>query len=206
MTPEGVNVRYSDKVWIGGAWVAPHSGRMIELVSPDTEQVVGTVAEADETDMDAAAAAARIAFDTGPWTRMGPAERLAILKRMAAHLHTREAEIARAWTLQMGGLASFAGPMTAGSTLTFDQIIGMVERFAFVQTRSSPVARGAIIAHEPVGVVAAIAPWNAPYGIMLNKVAYALAAGCTVIMKPSPETPLETYVIAEAAEAAGVPP
>jgi acyl-CoA reductase-like NAD-dependent aldehyde dehydrogenase len=65
--------------------------------------------------------------------------------------------------------------------------------------------KSAIVAHEPVGVVAAIAPWNAPYGIMLNKVAYALAAGCTVIMKPSPETPLETYIIAEAAEAAGVP-
>jgi aldehyde dehydrogenase (NAD+) len=64
----------------------------------------------------------------------------------------------------------------------------------------------AVVAQEPVGVVAAIAPWNAPYGIMLNKVAYALAAGCTVIMKPSPETPLEAYIIAEAAQAAGVPP
>lgn len=206
MTPQGINVKNSEKVWIGGAWVAPHSGRTIELVSPDTELVVGTVAEADEKDMDSAAAAARAAFDSGPWSRMGPTERLAILRRMAAHLRTREEEIARAWTLQMGGLASFAGPMTVGSTLNFEQIIGMAEQFAFVQTRTSPVARSAIVAHEPVGVVAAIAPWNAAYGIMLNKVAYALAAGCTVIMKPSPETPLETYIIAEAAEAAGVPP
>src|SRR5580658_4709876 len=182
MTPQGVGVKHSEKVWIGGTWVAPHSGRMIELVSPDTEQVIGTVGEADAQDMDAAAAAARAAFESGPWSRMGPRERLAILKRMAAHLHARESEIARAWTLQMGGLASFAGPMTAGSTMTFDQILAMAEQFAFVQPRHSPVAKSAIIAHEPVGVVAAIAPWNAPYGIMLNKVAYALAAGCTVVM------------------------
>jgi len=124
---------------------------------------------------------------------------------MAEHLHGRTAEIARAWTKQMGGLASFAVPMTAGSTMAFEQIIAAAETFPFVETRSSPVVKSAIVAHEPVGVVAAIAPWNAPYGIMLNKVAYALAAGCTVIMKPSPETPLETYIIAEAAEAAGVP-
>ena len=114
-------------------------------------------------------------------------------------------EIARAWTAQMGGLASFAVPMTAGSTQALEQIIAAAETFPFVETRMSPVVKSAIVAHEPVGVVAAIAPWNAPYGIMLNKVAYALAAGCTVIMKPSPETPLETYIIAEAAEAAGVP-
>lgn len=205
MTPTGVNVRHPGQVFIDGRWQRAHSGREIELVSPDTEQVIGTVAEADETDVDAAVAAARHAFDSGPWSRTAPSERLAALRRMSAHLHTREAEIAHAWTLQMGGLASFAGPMTAGSTLAFDQLIGMFERFAFIEKRSSHAARCALVAYEPVGVVAAIAPWNAPYGIMLNKVAYALAAGCTVIMKPSPETPLETYIIAEAAEAAGIP-
>jgi acyl-CoA reductase-like NAD-dependent aldehyde dehydrogenase len=206
MNPEGINVRHADRVWIGGEWRVAHSGRMIELVSPDTEEVIGAVAEADEADMDAAVATARAAFDDGPWSRLKPPERIAALKRMAQHLHGRTGEIARAWTAQMGGLASFAGPMTAGSTIAFEQIITAVEKFPFVETRASPVVKSAIVAQEPVGVVAAIAPWNAPYGIMLNKVAYALAAGCTVIMKPSPETPLETYIIAEAAEAAGVPP
>jgi acyl-CoA reductase-like NAD-dependent aldehyde dehydrogenase len=205
LSPDGVNVRHPDRVWIGGEWVRAHSGRTIELVCPNTEQVIGAVAEADQHDMDAAVAAARTAFDTGSWGRVGPEDRLALLKRMAKHLHGRTNELARAWTLQMGGLASFAGPMAAGSTMAFEQIVAAVERFAFVETRSSPVVRSALIAHEPVGVVAAIAPWNAPYGIMLNKVAYALAAGCTVVMKPSPETPLETYIIAEAAEAAGLP-
>ncbi|MBK8630535.1 MAG: aldehyde dehydrogenase [Sphingomonadales bacterium] len=206
MTPHGVNIRHSDKLWIGGAWVSAHSGRMIELVCPNTEAVIGSVAEADEADMDAAVAAARTAFDEGPWTRLSPAERLVYLKAMSAHLHARNAELARAWTLQMGGLASFAGPMHMGSTMTFDGMIKFAEDFAFVEQRPSQAVHTALIAYEPVGVVAAIAPWNGPYGIMLNKVAYALAAGCTVIMKPSPETPLEAYIIAEAAEAAGVPP
>jgi aldehyde dehydrogenase (NAD+) len=179
---------------------------MMELISPDTEEVIGAVAEADSHDMDAAVFAARTAYDSGSWSSLPPADRLTVLSRMSAHLHAREAEIARAWTLQMGGLASFAGIMTAGSTLTFDQIIAIASRYPFVEYRPSPVVRSAIVAQEPVGVVAAISPWNAPYGIMLNKVAYALAAGCTVVMKPSPETPLEAYIIAEAAEAAGVPP
>ena len=206
MTPAGINIRHSDRLWINGQWVAAHSGRMIELVSPNTELVIAAVAEADATDVDAAVAAARAAFDTGPWSRSTPPERLALLKRMSEHLHRREAELARAWTLQMGGLASFAGPMTAGSTQTLDLIISLAERFDFVEARPSVAAKSAYVAHEPVGVVAAIAPWNAPYGIMLNKLAYALAAGCAVIMKPSPETPLETYILAEAAEAAGAPP
>jgi aldehyde dehydrogenase (NAD+) len=205
MTPEGVNVQHSDKVWIGGEWHAAHSGRMIELVSPNTEQVIGSVAEADEADMDAAVAAAREAFDNGPWGRMGPAERLPYLKAMADHLEKRIGEIAHAWTLQMGGLTSFGGPMTAGGVMGFRGIITMAEGFEFVEKRPSVAAAVGLVAYEPVGVVAAIAPWNGPFGIMLNKVAYALASGCTVIMKPSPETPLETYIIAEAAEAAGIP-
>ena len=206
MTPQGVNIRHTDKLWIGGAWVAAHSGRMIELVCPNSEAVIGSVAEADEADMDVAVAAARAAFDDGPWTRLSPDERLGYLRAMSAHLHARNDELARAWTLQMGGLTSFAGPMHMGSTMTFDGIIKFAEEFVFVEQRPSPAVHTALIAYEPVGVVAAIAPWNGPYGIMLNKVAYALAAGCTVIMKPSPETPLEAYIIAEAAEAAGLPP
>ncbi|MEI9852164.1 MAG: aldehyde dehydrogenase [Sphingomonas sp.] len=205
MSPEGVNVRNPGKVWIGGEWRAPHSGRMIELVSPETEQVIGAVAEADEADMDAAAAAAREAFDDGRWTRLPLAERLNYLSKMADHLEARQGEIARAWTLQMGGLAGMGTGMTAGSTMTFRSIIALAGGFEFAQVRPTKVAHTGIVAYEPVGVVAAITPWNAPYGLMLNKLAYALAAGCTVVMKPSPETPLEAYIIAEAADAAGVP-
>ncbi|MGV3512955.1 MAG: aldehyde dehydrogenase [Novosphingobium sp.] len=205
MTPEGVNIAHPDKLFIGGRWVPAHSGRMIELISPNTEQVVGRVAEADEADMDAAVAAARAAFDDGPWPSTPPAARIAAFRRMVEHLETRVPELAKAWTAQMGGLASFAGPMHGGSVMALGQIAGFAEQFEFVERRPSMAADTALIAYEPVGVVAAIAPWNGPFGIMANKVAYALLTGCTVIMKPSPETPLEAYIIAEAAEAAGIP-
>ena len=205
MQPDGVAIAHPERVFIGGRWLAPHSGRLIDLVSPDTEQVVGRVAEAGEADMDAAVSAARAAFDNGPWPTVSPAERIAVFRRMIDHLEARVPELAKAWTAQMGGLASFAGPMHQGSVMTLRQIAGFAEAFAFVERRPSHAAAAALIAHEPVGVVAAIAPWNGPFGIMANKVAYALLTGCTVIMKPSPETPLEACIIAEAAEAAGIP-
>ena len=204
--PKGVHIAHPDRLWINGQWLEAQSGRQIELWSPATEEWVGRVAEAGKADMDAAVAAARAAFDTGPWGRSGPDERIAALKRMSAHLHQRSGELAWAWTAQVGGLASFAPLMIAGSTMTLDQIIGTAEAFPFIEQRISPAAAAAFVVQEAVGVVVAITPWNAPYGIMLNKVAYALAAGCTVIMKPAPETPLEAYIIAEAAQAAGLPP
>ncbi|MCW2350838.1 MULTISPECIES: aldehyde dehydrogenase [unclassified Sphingobium] len=203
--PEGVFVKEPGKVWINGQWRAPNSGRFIELVSPNTEQVVGAVAEADEADMDAAVAAARAAFDHGPWPRMSVAERNEIMKKITAHLQSRASELAKAWTAQMGGLASFAPGMVAGATMQFDQTREVGANFQYVQQRETQAAAAAYLVYEPVGVVASIAPWNGPYGIMASKVANALITGCTVIMKPSPETPLEAYIIAEACEAAGVP-
>jgi acyl-CoA reductase-like NAD-dependent aldehyde dehydrogenase len=205
LLPAGVAIAHPERLYIGGAWVPAHSGRPIELVSPDSEQVVARVAEADAHDMDAAVAAARHAFDHGPWEQTPPADRIALFRRMIDHLEPRVPELARAWSAQMGGLASFAGPMHAGSVMALKQIAGFAETFAFVERRPSMAAACALVVHEPVGVVAAIAPWNGPFGIMANKVAYALLTGCTVIMKPSPETPLEAYLIAEAAEAAGIP-
>ncbi len=205
MLPEGVTIAHPEHLYIGGKWVPAHSGRLIEIVSPDSEQVVARVAEADEADMDSAVAAARDAFDRGPWPRLSKAERLAAFRRMVDHLRTRTDELARCWNALIGGMMSFAPMMHAGSVMTLDQIAGFAEAFEFTEVRQSPAAAAAIVAYEPVGVVAAIAPWNAPFGILANKVAYALTTGCTVVMKPSPETPLEAYLIAEAAEAAGIP-
>ena len=205
MLPEGVNIKHPESVWIGGEWRAPHSGRLIEVVSPDSEAVVARVAEADEADMDAAVAAARAAFDHGPWGKMAPAERFAALRRFEAHLNPRAGEVAAAWQASIGVLTGPANGITAGSNHSLGANIAMAEAFAFVERRPTTGAAVGLVAHEPVGVVAAIAPWNVPYGIMLAKVTYALAAGCTVIMKPSPETPMEAYIIAEAAEAAGLP-
>jgi acyl-CoA reductase-like NAD-dependent aldehyde dehydrogenase len=117
LLPQGVHVAHPEHLFIGGRWVPAHSGRLIAVTSPDTEQVVAQVAEADEADMDAAVAAARAAFDNGPWPNTPPAERIAAFRAMIAHLRPRADELARAWTAQIGGLASFAGPMHQGALM-----------------------------------------------------------------------------------------
>ncbi|MBN8832319.1 MAG: aldehyde dehydrogenase [Sphingomonadales bacterium] len=201
-----IGITHPDKLFIGGAWVAGKSGRTIEVISPDTETVVARVVEADEHDMDRAVAAARRAFDEGPWPRMAPAARQAILRRMGEEIASREPELARAWTMQIGGLASVAPMLTAVGTKGFTHLVEIMGEFPFVERVPGTTAHTAIIAREPVGVVAAIAPWNGPFAIMASKLVNALVAGCTVIMKPAPETPIEAYILAEAAEAAGLPP
>ncbi len=205
MTPEGVNVRHPDKLFIGGEWVAATSGRMIEIVNPNSEEVVARVAEAGNEDMDRAVAAARDAFDNGPWPTTSPAERGAMLNRMIDLIEPRVPELAAAWTAQVGGLASFAPIMHGGALGGLRGIAALGESFEWVSKAKGQVVDTVILSREPVGVVAGIAPWNAPFGIMANKVFYSLIAGCTIVMKPSPETPLEAYIIAEAAEAAGLP-
>lgn len=205
LIPDGVTIQHPDKLFIGGEWVAATSGREIEIVSPNSEEVVARVAEAGNADMDRAVAAARHAMDHGPWPTTPPAERAARLMKMAELLEARVGELSAAWTAQVGGLASFAPMMHGGAVMGLKGIAAMGNTFAFVEKRPSMMVDTAIVAREPVGVVAAIAPWNAPFGIMANKVFYALVAGCPVIMKPSPETPLEAYILAEAAEAAGLP-
>ena len=199
-------IRHPDRLFIGGNWVEPHSGRQLEIVSPDSEQVTAHVAEADEVDMDRAVAAARKAFDEGPWPWMAPAERVAGMTRLVEALRRREPELAAVWSLQMGGLAGIAPFLVARGTQNLQEAAGLGESFPFITRAESPAAAAAYVVHEPVGVMAAIAPWNVPYMLMTAKLGPALLAGCTVIMKPSPETPLEAYIIAECAEEAGLPP
>ena len=206
MTPQGVNIRHPDKLFIGGEWVAPMSGSQLEIVNPNSEEVVARVAEAGPDDMARAVAAARQAFDHGPWPATPPAERAAKLMAMIDHLETRVPELCAAWTAQVGGLASFAPVMHGGGVAGLRGIAALGNSFPWVEQKKGHVVDTAVIAREPVGVVAGIAPWNAPFGIMANKVFYALVSGCTIVMKPSPETPLEAFIIAEAAEAAGLPP
>jgi aldehyde dehydrogenase (NAD+) len=205
--PEGVSIANPTRLFIGGRWVEPKAGGVIEVVSPDTEQVVAIVAEATEPDVDAAVAAAREAFDKGPWPRMEPAARAAVVRKMAEILGHRQNEIAKAFNAEIGVLASFAPFAAMGGTGTFGSYAGIAETYPWVKEEPSTVpGHKALVVREPVGVVAAIVPWNMPYAIMAQKVAPALVAGCTVIMKPSPETPLDAYIIAEAAEKAGLPP
>ena len=206
MTPAGVNIAHPDKLYIGGQWVAPLSGGSIEIENPASEEIVGRVAEAGNADMDRAVAAARDAFDNGPWPKTPPAERMAKLMQLVDLLEPRGPELAAAWTAQIGGLSTMAAPMHGGAVMGLRGIAAMGGSFAFEEQRKGAAVDTVVIAYEPVGVVVAIAPWNAPFAIMANKLFYALVSGCTVVMKPSPETPLEAYILAEAADAAGMPP
>jgi acyl-CoA reductase-like NAD-dependent aldehyde dehydrogenase len=199
-------IAHPECLYIDGRWSKPAAAQQIDIISPDTEAVVATVAEAREADVEAAVRAARRAFDEGPWPRMTPAARGQLLASLAERLSARHAELAAAWTAQVGGLAAAAPFVVGAGTRSYTGMAELATRFAFEERVSSAVSACAYVVREPVGVVAAIAPWNVPYAIMSSKVAPALLAGCTVIMKPAPETPIEAYIIAECAEAVGIPP
>ncbi|MET0291491.1 MAG: aldehyde dehydrogenase family protein, partial [Steroidobacteraceae bacterium] len=204
--PDGVGLKNPEHLYIGGRWVTPHGGR-IEVIDPNTETLTARVAEADNSDMDAAVAAARDAFDRGPWPTLPVAERAKYLRAMAKHLEGRAEELINAFIAQTGALIGLARGMIPGATATFETYAKLGETFDWISKPPTGYPGSvALVLREPVGVVAAIAPWNAPYAIMTQKIAPALIAGCTVIMKPAPETPLEAYFIAEAAHAVGLPP
>ncbi len=207
MTLAGVRLRHADQLFIDGQWTSPAGGGRIEVVSPHNDEVSAVVAEAGEVDMDRAVAAARRAFDDGPWPRLSHHERADWLLKIAAELGPRAPELQLAWSNQVGALAMMAPGMVGGALGMLEYYAGLADTFPFAKPHKSYDGHGmAVVAREPVGVAVAIVPWNAPFMIMINKIAPAMLAGCTVIMKPSPETPLDAYVIAEAAEAAGLPP
>ena len=203
---QAIRIAHPESCFIGNKWIAPAAGGRIDVISAHSEQVIASVAEAREEDVDLAAKAARRAFDEGPWPRLSPQERAEYLRRISAALEPRMPEVARAWVDQIGALAVAAPFVTGGGRFWFDYYAGMADSYEW----EKPVARmggqgQASVFRAPVGVVAAIAPWNNPFGIMAGKVAPALLAGCTVVMKPAPETLLEAYILAEAAEEAGLP-
>ena len=202
-----IAIKHPDSLYINGQWLRPAEGGAIDIRAPHLGQVVQSVAAAGNADMDAAVEAARSAFDSGPWPRLSAAERAGYLRHLHEALAARSDDLSRALTLQTGSLATGAPMMTGLSLHLLDFYARGADGFRFEEIETPADGHGsAIVVHEPVGVVVAIAPWNAPLSIMMNKIAPALLAGCCVIMKPAPETPLEAYIIAEAAEAAGFPP
>ncbi len=191
--------------YIGGKWVEPQSKRMLELVSPITEEIFLKVPEASIEDMDRAVLAAREAFDKGPWPRMTPKERSKFILAMAEEMKKRLPLLAQVWTAQVGAPQGFANYVVTQGPQLFEFYGNLAAKSDFTETREVVGGRATII-REPVGVVAIITPWNAPVPLTSYGIAAALAAGCTIVAKPSPETPLENLIIAECAEAAGLPP
>lgn len=199
-----VTLAHCDKLYIGGGWAAPATDRVIRIISPSSEEEVGSVAEASEADVDRAVAAARHAFDHGPWPRMTGPERAAKLRAIADRFAARSGEFARAWSLQVGIPFAHVEAMAPYFRAYFDYFAGLADQ-GFEEVRKPMQGGTAVVVREPVGVAACIVPWNAPLATMLLKVAPALAAGCTVIAKPSPETPLEALLLAEVIAEAGLP-
>lgn len=201
-----ISIKTPRLLYIGGEWVAPCEGGTIDVLSAHSEKTIATVAEATNADMDAAVLAARRAFDAGPWARLSPVERSDHLMALHAALVPRVPELVRAWVDQVGSLATVAPFVIGGGVSSLQYYAELAKTYPFVSAQAPADGNGeAFIVREPVGVTVAVAPWNNPFGIMISKVAAALAAGCTVIMKPAPETPLEAYIIAEAAHEAGLP-
>jgi len=194
-----------DALFIGGRWVKPSSEATIDVVSPSTEELVGRVPAPTAEDVDRAVMAAREAFDSGPWPRLAPAERAAVLRRIADGLEQRADELAEIVTAENGTPISISSAaQVLGAIPHLRAYAELAERYEFGQTRDGVRLRAAIV-REPVGVVAGIVPWNGPIVLTLMKLAPALAAGCTFVCKPPPETPLCLNVFAEICEQAGLP-
>jgi betaine-aldehyde dehydrogenase len=194
-----------DKFYIGGKWVEPTGTETLDVFSPATEELVGQVPVSTTADIDAAVQAARDALDLGPWRNTTPDERADIIQAVSLGIMARMDEFATLITNQNGAPFVFSqmGQVYA-ATAILDQFATVVREYPFEQTRSGLLGN-AIVRREPVGVCAGIIPWNVPLFITALKLGPALASGSTIVLKPAPETPLDSYLLAEVLEEAGVP-
>ena len=192
--------------YIDGGFVPAAGTGVIDVVSPHTEQVIARVPDGTDADIDRAVAAARAAFDDGPWTRTTPAERSERITALSQAITARMDEFAKTISAENGSPYSFSimGQVLA-STMVLDYYAGLAQTYAFEELRPGMLGP-ALVRREPVGVVAAVVPWNVPLFTAMLKIAPALAAGCTVVLKPAPETPLDAYMLAECLTEAGIPP
>ena len=186
-------------IYIDGTWRPASTNRSIEVENPATEQVIGSVPEGNADDVDLAVRAARAAFPA--WSVTPVPERVAVLRRLAEELLARKDEIAATITAEMGAPTWIAERIQAPLPATVvGRYADLLETYEFEEE-----IKGTLILREPAGVVGAITPWNYPLHQVTNKLAPALAAGCTFVLKPSELTPLVSYLLIEACEAAGVP-
>ncbi len=195
-----------DKLFIGGTWTTPSTSDVIEVHCPATGEYVGKVPQAAAADVDAAVAAARKAFDSGPWPTTPPKERAAVIAGALKLMEERKDLFTKLladetgqpptsvetmqWMSSIGALGFFAGPA--------------VDQVKWQETRTGGYGQS-IVHREPIGVVGAIVAWNVPLFLAVNKLGPALLAGCTMVLKPAAETPLTAIALAEVFAEAGLP-
>jgi acyl-CoA reductase-like NAD-dependent aldehyde dehydrogenase len=197
--------RSYDELFIGGHWRKPANLQQIEVVSPHSQEPVGHAQAAGPEDVDAAVTLARHAFDHGPWPRLDARERMAKVEELAAVYGRHLEEMADLITEEMGSPRSFSrlGQAAAAASL-IHLSLAAARDFPWTERRQGVLGE-VHLRRAPVGVVAAIVPWNVPQFLIMPKLIPALIAGCTVIVKPAPETPLDALWLAEMIEEVGLP-
>jgi aldehyde dehydrogenase (NAD+) len=199
-------MQQTEQIYVGGRWIASKSEKVVAVVSPSTEEPIAQVADASADDVDAAVGAARAAFDHGPWPRLHPSERAAVMEALLAELTALADELARLIANENGTPLMLARPAQVDNGLHVLRYYADLAASFEPESRREGVYSPAVVRLEPVGTVAAILPWNVPFFLAMLKVAPAMAAGCTVVLKSAPETPLNANLLAEAADKVGVPP
>lgn len=194
-----IDVKVYDKLYINGKWVASTGKGMLDVINSTTEEVMGRIPEGTADDANAAVAAAKAAFE--PWSQTAPAERAGYLKAISEKLAARHEEIAYLIASEVGMPLPLSTAVQAGMPIMvmgyFAELLG---EYKFEEQIDN-----SLVVREPVGVVACITPWNYPLHQVVAKVAPALAAGCTVVLKPSEVAPLTAFILAEIVQEVGLP-
>ncbi|MGY1812339.1 aldehyde dehydrogenase family protein [Blastococcus sp. SYSU D00820] len=204
----GLELPYAavDDLFVAGEWRPAAGAGRLAVVDPATGEAWGSVPDASDEDVDAAMAAADRAFRTGPWPRLSPAERAGYLLRIADEVERRAEVMALTCTRENGSPVAETRGAAANAAGILRHVAGLAPWLADDDVRPFP-AGGAesVVRRDPVGVCVLIAPWNFPINLMVVKLAPALLAGCTVVLKPAESTPLSIRFVVEAVQAAGVP-
>lgn len=194
------------RLYIGGDWVVPSTTDVIDVVSPHSEETIARVAAPATADIDRAVSAARHAFDEGLWPHTDPEERVDVVRKLLGLYESRRDELAELVTSEMGAPITFS--VSAHARLPGVLMSGfadLAEKHTWEETRRGFLGNDVVVRKRPVGVAAGIIPWNMPMFLTVVKLIPPLLAGCSVVLKPSPETPLNAYLLAELLEHAGVP-
>jgi len=197
-------VESKNVLYIGGEWVTPSTSNTIDVVSPFTEEVIATVPEAAEADVDRAVEAAKAAL-AGPYPQLSPDERADMIAALSAAIGARAMEFAEVITAEMGSPASWSlMGQVFSAVMVFDGFANQARTYPFEEQRAGALGP-VLVRKEPVGVSAGIVPWNVPLFEIACKLAPALAAGSPIVLKPSPETPLDGYILGEILDEIGLP-
>lgn len=198
---------HRNELFIDGRWSPPSAGAGTDVVSPHSEEIIGRTPVAGPPDVDRAVGAARAAFDSGPWPRLGIEKRIEFVGRLAAAYKDRRNEMAELITAEIGAPISFAKRaqvrLASVAMAAFCDVAG---RYEFQEDRPGLYGNDIRILKQPIGVVAAVVPWNMPQFLTVVKVIPALLAGCSVVLKPAPESSLDALLFAEIVEQADLPP